>query len=86
MNMTGNFSFVLQNDEMVGFVLENASKHIISDSIHFVEERGAVEPDFSLKLSAFLELVEMMESEIPEIEESELKKIICKNIRGNIAL
>lgn len=77
-NMTGNFSFVLQNDEMVGFVLENASKHIISDSIHFVEERGAVEPDFSLKLSAFLELVEMMESEIPEIEESELKKSFAK--------
>ncbi|WP_228469520.1 hypothetical protein [Paenibacillus sp. JNUCC31] len=77
-SMTGNFSFVLQTDEMVGFILVNASKHIISDGIHFVEARGAAEPDFSLKLSMFLELVEMMESEIPEIEESELKKSFAK--------
>ena len=77
-NMTGDFSFVLQNDEMVGFIFVNASKHIISDGIHFVEARGAVEPDFSLKLSMFLELIEIMESEIPEIEESELKKSFTK--------
>ncbi|PYE50929.1 hypothetical protein HUB98_15600 [Paenibacillus barcinonensis] len=73
-NMTGNFSFVLQNNEMVGFVLKNASKHIISDDIHMDEGIGVVESDFALQLSAFLELVEMMESDIHEIEESELKK------------
>lgn len=77
-SLTGNFSFVLQNDEMVGFILENASKHIISDGIHFVEEKGAIELDFALKLSDFLELVEMMENKIPEIEESQLKKSFTK--------
>ncbi|AIQ11386.1 hypothetical protein [Paenibacillus durus] len=77
-DMTENFSFVLQNDEMVGFVLVNASKHVVSDSIHFVEERGTVEPDFSLKLSLFLELVEMMENEVAQIEETELKKLFTK--------
>ena len=77
-NMTKNFSFVLQNDELVGFVLANASNHIISDNIYKVEDRGINKPDFAQKLSLFLELVKMMESEMPELDESELKKSFQK--------
>jgi hypothetical protein len=71
--LTVDFSVVLQNDEMVGFIIYNASKHLLPDGVHFVEDRGNVEPDLLIKLSSFFELIEMMDNDLTQNEESEIK-------------
>lgn len=69
--LTSDFSVVLQNNEMMGIVIYNASKHLLPDGMHQVVENEAVNADLCIKLCNFFELLEKMDDDLAE--ESELK-------------
>lgn len=76
--VTSDFSVVLQNNEMMGFVIYNASKHLLPDSIHQIGENEDIESDFRIKLGSFFELLEKMDDDLTQYEESELKIAFMK--------
>ncbi|WP_139489926.1 hypothetical protein [Brevibacillus dissolubilis] len=71
--VTEDFSFVLQNEEMMGFVIYKASKHLLPDGIDLVEENNNIKEDLRIKLGGFFEIIERMDDELTQYEESELK-------------
>ncbi|WCR26051.1 hypothetical protein L3476_22625 [Paenibacillus thiaminolyticus] len=71
--LTSDFSAVLQNNEMMGIVIYNASKHLLPDGMHQVVENEAVNSDICIKLCSFFELLEKMDDDLDQYEESELK-------------
>lgn len=76
--LTSDFSAVLQNNEMMGIVIYNASKHLLPDGMHQVVENEAVNSDICIKLCSFFELLEKMDDDLDQYEESELKSAFMK--------
>lgn len=71
--LTSDFSVVLQNNEMVGILLYRASNHLLPDGMYQIVENEAINSDLCIKLRSFFELLENMDDELNQCEESELK-------------
>ncbi|RAT97934.1 hypothetical protein [Brevibacillus sp. Leaf182] len=76
--ISADFSFVIQNDELMGIVLYKASWHLLPDGIHVVEENTHIHPDLRVKLCRFFELIAIMDNDLTQIEESELKNSLLE--------
>ncbi|MDD1504378.1 hypothetical protein PVA17_16680 [Lysinibacillus sp. CNPSo 3705] len=73
--ITSDFSVLLQNNEMVGILIYNASNHLIPDVVYQVDANENIDSNLCIKLGRFFELIEKIDNDdLTQHEELELKK------------
>ncbi|MFJ5562485.1 hypothetical protein [Lysinibacillus xylanilyticus] len=73
--ITSDFSVLLQNNEMVGILIYNASNHLIPEAVYQVDANENIDSNLCIKLGRFFELIEKIDNDdLTQHEELEFKK------------
>ncbi|XKO53955.1 hypothetical protein ACI2WT_14265 [Lysinibacillus fusiformis] len=77
--ITSDFSVFLQNNEMVGILIYNASNHLLPDEVYQVDANENIDSNLCIKLGRFFELLEKIDNDdLTQHEELELKEVFLE--------
>lgn len=77
--ITSDFSVFLQNNEMVGILIYNASNHLLPDEVYQVDANENIDSNLCIKLGGFFELLEKIDNDdLTQHEELELKEVFLE--------
>lgn len=84
--ITNDFGFIIKEDEIVGWILSNASNHIGNEDENLIDSEIETSICYKEILVEFLILVNLFSSELNDIEEEKLKndlEILYERIKNN---